>query len=1118
MVIWSSLFGKGFRASAKKRSPRGTALRRPLRLTVLEDRSLPSGTVWTERGGDGGHTGYVDVAVNAAAITDAWNQPVNYTSSGYWAQNENRAVAIDGSRVYRTELEGYWATGNYHVMAYDLQTGALLWNQTIVGNGPVSAPSVANGLVYINRSGHSGISGGTSADLPYLYALSGQTGSTVLKTSYAAQWASDERPAISGNQLVAWDGYYGGFSAWTASTLTKQWSNPGSIYDAPMAAFDSQYVYAYGNQVYSRANGARQADITHPLGLTLSSPMVSSSGTLLYNVSGTVNGVQKYGIAAYDGVTHALLWTTYTSPAVAGKAVGNGVVAVTSGQQLMLLDEATGAPIRTWQAPANLTSGIVLTRTHAFVETTAFGASTVYAVNLATGQAEWSFQNTLQDETNSTYMDMAFGGGRLLLSHDGFVRAFDMSGGSPPVAVSDSATTAEDAAATVNVLANDTDPDGDTLTVAAVGTPAHGSTSINADGTITYTPAANYNGTDSFTYTISDGHGGTATATVSVTVTPVNDAPVAALWQFGTGEDTPLTSYLRASDVDGDPLTYAIVTPPAHGAVQLDTATGVFTYTPAADFNGTDAFTFKANDGTVDSNVTTIFISVRPVNDAPVARDDGYATSEGTPLVVGPGSGVLLNDTDVDSTALSAVLVSPPTKGTLTLNADGSFTYTPNANTSGTDSFTYKANDGGLDSNVATVTITVNAVQVSPVAVAGPDQITTEGTVVAFDGSGSHDADGDALTYTWSFGDGATATGATPSHGYADNGVYTVTLTVDDGHGNSSSDTLVVAVNNVAPAAGSSGPSTGVRGQSRTFSFTASDASSVDQAGAFTYLINWGDGAAVQSVTGPASISLGHVFTTAGSFTISSTVTDKDGGTSSPASRSVSIKAAEMQGDTLVVGGTTGGDTILIAPSDATGNLVVTINGVREGTFHPTGRVLVYAQAGNDTVQLQSALWKHTTVRVGVPAFLFGGDGNDDLDARGSSANNVLVGGDGGDLLWGGSGRDLLIGGLGADGLHGSGGDDILIGGVTDFDSNLSALTALIGEWSRTDLGYQARIDHLTGVTPGGWNSPYRLTSATVHDDAAVDQMYGEGNQDWFLFSATDVLKDKKNTERATQI
>ena len=127
-----------------------------------------------------------------------------------------------------------------------------------------------------------------------------------------------------------------------------------------------------------------------------------------------------------------------------------------------------------------------------------------------------------------------------------------------PVAVNDAVTTAEDTAVSVAVLANDTDLDGDSVTVTAVSAPAHGTAAVNADGTITYTPAANYNGADSFSYTIGDGNGGTATATVSVTVTAANDAPVAADDTATTAEDTPVTIAVLANDTDPDGDTLSV--------------------------------------------------------------------------------------------------------------------------------------------------------------------------------------------------------------------------------------------------------------------------------------------------------------------------------------------------------------------------------------------------------------------------------------------------------------------------------------------------------------------------------------------------------------------------------
>src|SRR5207249_1706644 len=142
------------------------------------------------------------------------------------------------------------------------------------------------------------------------------------------------------------------------------------------------------------------------------------------------------------------------------------------------------------------------------------------------------------------------------------------------------------------------------------------------------------------------------------------------------------------SDVDGDPLAAVLVSGPSHGTLTLNTD-GSFTYTPAADSYGPDGFAYRAKDPTgAPSNLATVSLTVNPVNDAPVAADDPYTTNEDTPL---PFATLCrpANDSDVDGDPLAAVLVSGPSHGTLALNADGSFTYTPAADYNGPDSFTY---------------------------------------------------------------------------------------------------------------------------------------------------------------------------------------------------------------------------------------------------------------------------------------------------------------------------------------------------------------------------------------------------------------------------------------------
>jgi hypothetical protein len=179
-----------------------------------------------------------------------------------------------------------------------------------------------------------------------------------------------------------------------------------------------------------------------------------------------------------------------------------------------------------------------------------------------------------------------------------------------PVAADDTLTVLEDAAATtVNVLANDTDVDGDTLTVSSVTQGGKGVVTLNA-GIVTYKPNLNANGSDSFTYTISDGHGGTATGTVNVTITPVNDAPVAATDTATTKRSTAVVIDVLAndSDVEDDSLTIVSVTKGANGNTTI--VNGQVRYGPKSGFTGTDTFTYTISDGNGGTATATVTVTV----------------------------------------------------------------------------------------------------------------------------------------------------------------------------------------------------------------------------------------------------------------------------------------------------------------------------------------------------------------------------------------------------------------------------------------------------------------------------------------------------------------------------
>lgn len=184
-----------------------------------------------------------------------------------------------------------------------------------------------------------------------------------------------------------------------------------------------------------------------------------------------------------------------------------------------------------------------------------------------------------------------------------------------PVAVVDSYSTAEDTTlnvAAAGVLTNDTDDDSDPLTAELDTDVSSGTLAINADGSFSYTPDADFNGTDSFTYhAVDTSDAVSSTVTVTITVTPVNDVPVAVGQSISTAQNVPFSGTLGASDIDGDTLTYATTTNPANGILSFfNHATGVFTYTPNSNYAGLDTFDFKANDGSLDSNLATVGITV----------------------------------------------------------------------------------------------------------------------------------------------------------------------------------------------------------------------------------------------------------------------------------------------------------------------------------------------------------------------------------------------------------------------------------------------------------------------------------------------------------------------------
>lgn len=297
-----------------------------------------------------------------------------------------------------------------------------------------------------------------------------------------------------------------------------------------------------------------------------------------------------------------------------------------------------------------------------------------------------------------------------ILFDDGSV--FDLSSyGIAPELQDDIFYGSEDSAVEENVLANDTAGPGDMLSVVpgTITTSNGGTIVMNANGTFSYQGAVNFNGTDTFSYTVNDNNGGSATASVTLHIASVNDAPVAADDAASGNEDEIITGTLldNDSDVDGDALTVdAQTVTTANGGTVTINPNGTFSYQGATNFNGNDTFNYTVRDTSGAYSTAAVAITVAAINDAPVTQDDDFAGFRGQDI----SGNVLVGDTDIDGDALSveAGTITTANGGTVVLNADGSFTYSPANGFYGADSFDYTALDGNGGSAIGTVNLAVD--------------------------------------------------------------------------------------------------------------------------------------------------------------------------------------------------------------------------------------------------------------------------------------------------------------------------------------------------------------------------------------------------------------------------
>ncbi|MEL7087662.1 MAG: tandem-95 repeat protein, partial [Planctomycetota bacterium] len=428
-----------------------------------------------------------------------------------------------------------------------------------------------------------------------------------------------------------------------------------------------------------------------------------------------------------------------------------------------------------------------------FVRFTNSGSDTIMAINADGGAAGFVDIALIRGLTNRDAAAMEANGSLVTVGP---------STNDAPTPVADAATTSEENAVVVDVLTNDSDPNGDALSVVSVSQGTNGSVVNNNDGTVTYTPDLDFAGSDSFTYTVDDGAGGQASTTVTVTVTNVNDGPVAAGDSAATSATTPVVINVLANDTDadGDSLSVSSLGSATGGSV-VNNNDGTVTFTPTGGFEGQGSFSYTVADGNGGTDTATVTVDVFPPNDPPVAGDDSASTQEDTAVVVT----VLGNDTDPDGDPLTVTGASDGSNGTTVVNGNGTVTYTPNAEFSGQDTFTYTVDDGKGGTDTATVTVTVNSVNDAPVA--GDDAASTSvDTPVVIDVlANDSDVEGDTLTITnlgtspngvLSDNGNGTLT-YTPNTGFS--GQDTLTYTIDDGNGGSDTASITVDVSSGDP-------------------------------------------------------------------------------------------------------------------------------------------------------------------------------------------------------------------------------------------------------------------------------------------------------------------------------
>ena len=740
----SSLSRFSVRAHQRKTS------RRTLGAEQLEDRSLLAVTVQLV---SDIRPGAPDSMLGALPIVGAGGQAFFSANNG-----------ATGQELWKTD-----GTAAGTALVRDIQPG-------ISGSTPGSLGAMAefNGNIFFSAS--------TTGLGSELWKSDGTTGGTVLvKDINTSGFLSGSYPAyltnVNGTLFLAALDSANGTELWksdgtAAGTVLIKDIRPGPFGSIPSSLVDLNGTVYFGAHDgtspglwKSDGTAAGTVPVVPSLGSTTPLFLTNVNGTLFFMVNDPTTGTELW---KSDGTAAGTMIVKDINPGSAGSSPGS-LVNVNGTLYFAATDPATGREL--WKSDGTAAGTVLVSdinpgaansnpRALANFNGSVFFAATTAAAGYELWTSDGTAAGTLlvadinPGAASSLPGALSNVNGTLFFSATDGVTGRELwkavPANEPPLANNDVFAATEDTPLVIaapGVLANDTDPNSDSLSAVSVDNPLHGTLSLNADGSFTYTPAANYSGPDSFTYRANDGQADSNIATVTINVAPVNDAPSGADRTVTTAEDTTYTltvpDFGFSDPSDAPPnslLAVRITTLPAAGTLTVNGVpalpgqvvsvfsilVGQVRFTPAPNANGLPyasfAFQVKDNGGTasggadLDPSPNTLTINVTPVNDAPVAEDDTYSTSQGTPLTV-PAPGVLGNDSDVDGDSLSAAVATGPSHGVVTLNADGSFTYTPDSTFSGTDTFTYTVDDGNGGTDTATVSINV--------AAAAPGSVTT---------------------------------------------------------------------------------------------------------------------------------------------------------------------------------------------------------------------------------------------------------------------------------------------------------------------------------------------------------------------------------------------------------